>query len=447
MSPVGLLQRSEADRALAARDPRLTGLPFVLDDGLLSGLLGEPVRVTRVRYKPGTSALVAFRRDVEGTDGEGTDGDGDVADGTAGYGWAMIMAHKPALAAKLQRRVDRTRRDGGVIRLLHPDPSDRDIVVAVGRVEEDWPLRANLCWLREHGHGRLGVPRSAPGHLLAGSVAVLRYKPERRVVITAPAARGRIVVKIAESPGGHGLRSSPVDVLLRHGVPVLPELADAECLRHGISAAPFWGDGDLSGSDNNSAGAACRAGAALATLHGLNAGTEDYPGDTFGGLERRLLSTRSMLAALTPELGEPAALVTRHLLTRLDTTLRLNRRALVHGDFSPDQVLVRDSAIRIIDFDRITCSDPAADLGSFAASEEIADGGRPGAADGQTGGSKTSHLIDGYRASGGQVSAADVDIWAALRFFLCSVDPFRDRSVNWPADTDWHLRRALELIT
>jgi hypothetical protein len=35
---------------------------------------------------------------------------------------------------------------------------------------------------------------------------------------------------------------------------------------------------------------------------------------------------------------------------------------------------------------------------------------------------------------------------AAFRLFLNSVDPFRNRASDWPADTDRHLRRALELI-
>ena len=55
-------QRRDADRALAARDARIPGLNWVLDDELLSELLGESVQIIRTRYKPHTSALVAFRR-------------------------------------------------------------------------------------------------------------------------------------------------------------------------------------------------------------------------------------------------------------------------------------------------------------------------------------------------------------------------------------------------
>ena len=101
------------------------------------------------------------------------------------------------------------------------------------------------------------------------------------------------------------------------------------------------------------------------------------------------------------------------------------------------------SAVRIIDFDRVRTSDPARDLGSFAAVEDTAD---PTGAGPSAGGRKTARLIDGYRAAGGQVSQARVDSWAAFRLFLDSVDPFRNRAGDWPADTNWHVRRALELI-
>src|SRR6476660_6165762 len=76
-------KRRDADRALAARDPRIPGLNWVLDDELLSELLGESVQIVRTRYKPHTSALVAFRRTGYGA-GSGSDGSG-----AGSYGWAL----------------------------------------------------------------------------------------------------------------------------------------------------------------------------------------------------------------------------------------------------------------------------------------------------------------------------------------------------------------------
>src|SRR3954452_19344855 len=119
MSTALQAQRREADRALADRDTGIPCLNWVLDDELLSGLLGESVRITRTRYKPFTSALVVFRR-------AGT--------GPGSYGWASTTT--PEHIGKLQRRADSSQQRGGSIRLLHPDHTDADSVVAAGPIEK-----------------------------------------------------------------------------------------------------------------------------------------------------------------------------------------------------------------------------------------------------------------------------------------------------------------------
>jgi Phosphotransferase enzyme family len=419
-------QRREADRALAARDTRIPALNWVLDDEMLSGLLGERVRITRTRYKPGTSVLVAFRR-----------GDGD---GAESFGWASTTTAEHA--GKLHRRAASSRGHGGGIRLVQPDTLDPDVVVAVGPIDEDWPLRPNLRWLRDHGLGRLGALPTTPGRFLDPPASVLRYNPERRLVLRVPSDTGPVVVKTAvqSDEGAAGIRLR--QRLESHGVPVLSELADPECAIHGISASPAWGDGDLSGSDNDPA--AYRAGEALAAIHGVDVGTGADPAAEIGDLVRQLAATRSMIVKLLPGLEPPVDRLTDQLLEKVCTTSpQGQQQVLVHGDFSADQVLVDGPAVRIIDFDRVRTSDPARDLGSFAAVEYIAD---PGGGGPVTGGRQTAQLIDGYREAGGHVSQARVETWAAFRLFLNSVDPFRNRASDWPADTNWHIRRALELI-
>lgn len=419
-------QRREADRALAARDIRIPALNWLLDDELLSELIGEHVRITRTRYKPGTSVLVAFRR-----------GGGD---GAETFGWASTTAAEHA--GKLHRRAASSRDHGGGIRLVQPGTLEPDVIVAVGRIEEDWLLRANLGWLRDHGLGRLGAFPTAPGRFLDPPASVLRYNPERRLVVRVPSDTGTVVVKTAVQPD-----EGAAGILLRqrlesHGVPVLPELADPDCARHGISASPVWGDGDLSGRDDDAA--AYGAGAALAAIHGVDVGTGSDPAAEIADLGRQLAATRSMIIRLLPGLEASVDRLTDQLLEKIGTTGPHGQQpVLVHGDFSADQVLVDGAAVRIIDFDRVRTSDPAMDLGSFAAVEETA---KPGGGGAVTGGRRTAHLIEGYRAAGGHVSHAGVDTWAAFRLFLTSVEPFRNRAVDWPADTNWHIRRAMELI-
>jgi hypothetical protein len=421
-----LTERQEADRALAARDTRIPALVWLLDDELLSALIGESVHIARTRYKAQTSALIAFRRGGSGPDR---------------YGWALTMSKTADVGAKLQRRAQRSDTYGGGIRLFRPDPLQTDIVVAVGPIEDDWRLRPNLLWLRDHGLGRLGAPLAVPDRFLNGRTRVLRYKPERRLVVRVPSGTRPIVVKTAAQPysDGSGLRLR--QRLDAHGVPVLPELADAECAAHGISASPEWGDGDLGSTDNDAA--AYRAGEALAAIHGVPVGATEETANEVRNVERQLAATRSMIAALLPELEAPATRLADRLLAQLHAPDLHGQPVLVHGDFSADQVLVRGSTVRIIDFDRFRTADPALDIGSFAAVEEIT-GHRPGGP--EAGGRKAAHLIDGYQQAGGHVSRTGVDTWAAFRLFLGSVDPFRDRASAWPADTNWHIRRALELI-
>ncbi|WP_427015714.1 phosphotransferase family protein [Pseudarthrobacter sp. P1] len=418
-----LAQRRQADQALAARDPRISALGSVLDDDRLSALLGEAVRITRVRYKPGTSVLVAFCQA-----------------GPGGYGWASTRA--AGVGAKLQHRAQRSERYGGGIRLFQPEPRHEESIVAVGGIEDDWPLRENLLWLFEHGLGRLGAGREAPGSLLGPTGRVLRYKPERRIVLGVPAGQNAIVVKTATQPRPHAAGPGLAERLLQGGVPVLAELADAQCAEHGISASRQWGDGDLDGCADEHC--AYLAGEALAALHAVDPGPAGAADDGAAKLVHQLRATRDMVTALLPELDKPATLAMHELAALVTMGAQSGRKVLVHGDFSPDQVLVDGAAVRIIDFDRIGTGAPELDIGFFAAAEEIADRGTGG---GGPGGPKTDSLMAGYLRAGGHPFGYRANAWAALRFFISAVDPFRDRDPDWPATAHWQIRRTLELIT
>jgi len=412
-SPSGF---SNPDRSLASRDPALPGLPWLLDNTRLSELLGEPVRVTRVRYKPGTSLLVAFRR---------------LRNGSFDYGWAYTLA---APDTKLIRREGKSRSRGGNMRLLRPDPLHTDTLVGVGDVEDDWALHKNLAWLREHGAERLGL-RPRPGAELLSGSSVLRYKPERRLVLLGHMAGTAVVIKTAAKPAGRGQQTHFLDRLEHHGVPLLPQLADAECLERGISACAAWGGGDLAGLDDDSG--AFAAGEALARLHGIP--VPDWQAE---GITAQLQATRTMVSSLLPALEGPA----RRIEAKLGSLLldgAGSGQVLVHGDFSPDQVLVDGSEVRLIDFDRAHTGTAEADLGSFAAAEEAVLRGSGGRS---AGGLKTAWLTEGYRQAGGRFTQSGVAAWAAFRLFNSSVEPFRDRSPVWAEDMSWHLSRARELI-
>lgn len=412
------------DRSLALRDTALPCLPYLLDNHRLSELLGESVHVTRVRYSPRTSLLVAFRR---------------TRNGSFNYGWALTRAAKGN--GKLRRREEASRTLGGDVRILHPDPKLPDAMVAVGGVEDDWGLQENLAWLREHGPERLGLRLPSGTSLLAGSSSVLRYKPGRCLVLLLPNAGAPLVVKASAKPLETGHRQFHESLHL-NGVPVLPELGNSECAKHGISACAAWGGGDLAGLDEG--GGARRAGEALARVHAMRPPADPGNGGTSrpSALSDRLADIRSMVASLVPALEEPAR--------RLEAALRMlpasqgsREPVLVHGDFSPEQVLVHGPEVRILDFGRAHTSAPEADLGSFAAAEEA---GQPLAGGPSAGGPTTAGLAEGYAGAGGRFSQRDVNAWAAVRLFTGCLEPFNDRASDWAADMAWHLRRAQELI-
>jgi hypothetical protein len=417
----------DPDLSLASRDDALPGLPYLLDDARLSSLLGETVRVTRVRYKPRTSLLVAFRR---------------IRNNAFIYGWAMTRTR--ASNAKLLRRELASRSRGGGIGVLRPDPRQDDNLVAVGGVEDDWVLYRNLLWLREQGMERLGLPQ--PGSTLAGAGSVLRYKPERRLVLFVQNSGAPVVIKVAATPADAEQEAHFLGQLNLHGVPHLPQLGDAECLGHGITACAAWGGGDLAGLDDGSG--AVNAGEALARLHGIPANGFAEGQDVWREhVAAQMQATRSMVALLLPALEEPARRVESELRARLLTDGAATEYVLVHGDFSADQVLVGGSEVRLIDFDRARTGVAEADLGSFAAAEEAVRAGASVVPAGGAGGPKTARLNEGYARAGGKFTEAGVDAWAAYRLYNSSVDPFRDRSPEWAADMSWHLRRAKELIS
>ncbi len=443
MTTVGTPLR-DADHALARRDGALPCLEVLLDDDLLSAELGEAVHITRVRYKPGTSALAAFVRTRGAADGGWADGAGGAAD----YGWALTTAGN----VKLLGRAESSDKRGGGVRLVRPAARGTDALIALGGIADDWVLRKNLRWLGEHGPDLLGVVRH-PG---PGSGPVPGHRPGAALQAGAAAGaagadRPRADRDQDQRPArpGHGrpLPRAP-------GGPRRPGAAPAgEC-----RVPPSWHHRHRRvgrrGPDHERRSRQCphcRQRPRPAPSHSgrprrLRGRPGPGPPAPGAALERQLAATCTMVAALVPALEAPAAeaaaRIRRALRGRLPSAGRAGRTAvLVHGDFSADQVLVSGAEVRLIDFDRSQAGVPEADLGSFAAAEELRRwSGHPG-----TGG-QAGHLIEGYLQAGGQADPAAVDAWAALRMFATSVEPFRDRTPDWAAVTDRHIARALELV-
>ena len=327
----------------------------VLDQEWLSNLTGRPVRAARLRIKPDVSLTVGLE---------------DAATGRPA-GWARLLW--PVGRAKADRAARRARERG--LRTVRRE-LDGGLVLHAGRLASDPALMEHLG--RAAAHGLIADPDGR---------RVLRHNPLRRLVVRTGAG----VVRITSAPQDDELRLRD---FIAARVPGAPIPAAAPGAGSGppvhLSVQRFVGDADLARAALPGAGAAtAAAGAALAALH---ASTRRLPADLAArlpgrGAERRRTGAvhASVLRALDPAL---AARV-RALDERLPADPPAPR-VLAHGDFTPDQVLVRldDGAVWLTDFERSRLAPAATDLGSYLAVVDDATG---------------RALLDGYADAGGRV--------------------------------------------
>jgi len=250
------------------------------------------------------------------------------------------------------------------------------------------------------------LDRARPGELTGARL--VRHNPGRRLVL-AEAGGGAIVKVVARAP--ERIEPAALAALLSDaGVPVLP----AERMTDRAWRTPYWGSGDLAASP--SPDAAFRAGAALAALHRVPVPAAARPVPAPG----EAAAAAAAVAAVLPEFAaRAAALAARHPDRGPERT--------VHGDFSADQVLVdADGDVRLIDLDRLGGGDPMRDLAGFAVEERLRPGARP----------LVAHLVEGYRAAGGDLDVARLRAWVPLCALGRAIEPFRRCDPDWPALVD-----------
>jgi hypothetical protein len=373
---------------IVARDPALAALAAVLDDGQRRAVLGCESTVTRIRYKRGSSIVAALTIDSP--------------TGTSG-GWIAAYADP----AKVAKTLSRAARAGFAASAVAALPG-----VVTGETAADRMLSGPLAGLR-----------SAEPDLFEGAV-LLRHNPHRRVVFRSELAGTPVALKVAAAGDSGPAGASPgrdraFDALHRAGVDVLRPVALAG--RAGVETVAWWGDGDLAGVPLRSA--AVSAGRHLARLHGANptgARLLDpaQPARPDRGAEIAA-AVRSITTVLPGEADRARAIGDR--LAAGDRGAATHRMTLVHGDFSPDQVLVGSGTVRLIDFDRCTIDAPERDLGSFLATAELSGHPELGPA-----------LLDGYTAEGGAVDEALLRRFTATAYLLRAVDSFRGLEPDWP---------------
>ncbi|MBG6183472.1 hypothetical protein IWX65_001423 [Arthrobacter sp. CAN_A214] len=395
-------------RSPAAVDPALPALGVLFDPPRLSALLGRPVRANRLRHKPGVSVVARLRED------------------NGGIRW--LTAYAPGKGAKVEKTLRRAAETGVALETI-PLPDAPGQFLVSGPIELDPRLYKTLRPFRSSG--------------ILEEWSVLNYNPHRRVVFAVGQGHTRTVCKTGSA---HRADADLLERLVAGGVPVLTQanpagLPDLGGLRY----FPWFGSGDLSMRPVSGPGTAgtdapaFAAGQALALLHA------QPPASLTPGSHAPAAALAHHVArnsSLVPPLAERL----ENLSGALEPLLRRpGHAALIHGDFSADQVLVDGSDIRLIDLDRCTYGAAAADLGSFAA-VELLQMPVPAQVPDVFGLPLTGTMLEGYSAGLRDVSREEVLPWVVFHLLSRLGDPFRSCSPNWSEEMEARLDLMEDLL-
>ncbi|WP_028279931.1 phosphotransferase [Arthrobacter sp. H5] len=391
-------------------DPSLPGLDALFDEDRLSGLVGRPVSAAHLRWKPGVSAVTRLHDD---------DDDGGVR-------WAAT--HSEHASRKLEKTFRRAHTQGLEVERIELGQDDLDGGTLVsGPISLDPRLYRALQPFRRDGMRDI---------FASPAVRVLNYNPFRRVVF---AVDGSVVCRAGAS---RSVDHSLLERLAASGIPVLtpvhpPNLPWGAHLQY----FPWFGSGDLSTVPQTpEAGpSSYAAGEALALLHAQPPASGTH---TWRAPAGRLASLIRENSHLLPESAERL----QRVHTGLEPLLRRpGLAALVHGDFSADQVLTAGNEVRLTDFDRCTYGAAASDLGSFAAVEILHAMPLPPSTD-VLGLPRTAALLDGYSSGRFAVNTSEVLGWTVFHLLNRLREPFRACSATWRSDMTARLDLIEEIL-
>ncbi len=394
-----MLDLAPADARLAAADPALPGLrdvltPLRLAHRLAPGWGVREARVVYLRYKPGTSLLAGLV--LTGHDGVTS--------------FAQALALRPGSGDKLAK----VRRAGEADDVGRGAVVDGALAVALADVTADRRLPGVRRVLRD-----------------ADGVTPLVYRPGRRWVARVDGPPGPAELVRVYHPGAVG------GVLAGHralaGLPV-PTVTVTRPRRGTVRTA--WVPGTSLDRLPRAEELWTQAGALAAAVHRRPA--------TVGldRVDRAALLAEAVMAVAS--VVPPCADAVRAAAERVRTGLAgRDAVSVVHGDLSADQVVVRpdlaataaalpdpaspgQSALTLIDLDRVALDDPLADLGSWygALVATGAEAGDPVEV--------LAPLLAGYTAVGGEVDGRALRLHCAAAVLQRAVEPFRRHRPDWP---------------
>ncbi|MGH7676765.1 MAG: phosphotransferase family protein, partial [Gemmatimonadales bacterium] len=343
-----MLLAPEAD--LVRRDDALPALATVLDPEAFVGALRPSLTTADVReasirylrYKPGTSCLVAYQLVVGAAPME------------------PVVAYAKAHRLDATEKLRKARRSGGAVL------EDRALVISL--FPNDDQLDAIRPLANADARPRL-LRRllSRQPALWAGTVRTLRYKPERRYVAQLQAPDGtRALLKVhSRDRYRRAARSAKV---FGSGTSVRIPRRLGRSARY-RTVVLEWLPGrpldEALTSGAAGAGAMATVGAALAELHHRRPPPEGLPILDRNAEAVGLIALGADIGFVCPELARPARRLAGWLAARLVATPDACRAT--HGDFYAGQVLLDGDGVTVFDLDRAALGDPTADLGMFIA--------------------------------------------------------------------------------
>ena len=418
---------SPPDADLVRRDPALPGLAVLLDPEAFVAALGSVLpkadgataQITYIRYKPGTSCLVSFRLEE------------------AGSAYDLHAKAYPLGAEDKLRKAHAASSDGGRAEADRLVWEDRGITVALFPHDRDLPALARMG----NPETRRGLLRKLfpdrPG-LWEGTPKTLRYKPERRYVAQVSDPGGAAVTVKIYTEAGYSAAQLATRTIASPRPLKLARLM-GRSVRHRILAFQ-WIQGRplrealaMTGYDP---GVMERVGQALAVLHAQDPG--GLPSLGRGTEADYLWASARALGFVCPHLSDRAHRLAARLAADLAGESLAGRPT--HGDFHPDQVLLCDRRVAILDLDEAIRGDPASDLGLFLAHldrDTIEGLLPPGRVD-----PFRESLLQGYREVTSAPSPSRVDRYHAAGLLRRSLYPFRRHEAGWPDRTEAMLDRA-----
>ncbi|SFV20159.1 phosphotransferase [Micrococcus terreus] len=386
---------AEADAHLIGL-ARLEGAERLFSDAALSQAVGRPVTATHLRLKPGQSVTVAWQ---------------STGAGPAEHGWAQVTADSDKIRKTLSRAEKAHCPDQVTV---HELPGS---VLLIGSVWTDPKLAVEL----HRAHRRQAQARGSDEPW-----QVLRFNPGRRLVARA----GQDVLRVHTSPldGPTGM----VQTVRRWRSWDLPVLPLRSLGGHGTAASsPFWGAGDALALPHPDTARA--AGELIGRLHSRRAARSPLP-----AVPLRVRSSAESVAESAPWLAEAARALAARLEPLLLRDLSDSPAVELHGDLSPDQLLVAtpgSTEVRLIDVDRAGAGPAARDLGSWLAACRRQGTPEIGEA-----------FLNGYAAHAPLPEDRTIAAWESSAHLLAALDPLRHRAPDWPQRVTERLQGALDAL-